>query len=86
MKNGDVGMAKHLSKKYVNKGWAFEYHVSAIWNKCLLNKSSVKKPVNARCYIPTSLPPNHHKYCTILSQIQALDTNRPVVSLAEAGL
>ena len=25
MKKGDVGMAKHFSKKYENKGWAFDY-------------------------------------------------------------
>ena len=25
MKKGDVGMAKHFSKKYGNKGWAFDY-------------------------------------------------------------
>ena len=31
----DVGMAKHFSKKYGNKGWAFDYPVSAIWNKFL---------------------------------------------------
>ena len=35
MKKGDVGMAKHLSKKYGNKGWTFDYPVSAIWNKFL---------------------------------------------------
>ena len=29
---------------------------------------------------------NHHQYCTILSLIQALDTKRPVASLAEEGL
>ena len=28
MKKGDVGMAKHFSKKYGNKGWAFDYPVS----------------------------------------------------------
>ena len=33
MKKRDVGMAKHFSKKYGNKGWAFDYPVSAIWNK-----------------------------------------------------
>ena len=49
MKKGDVGMAKHFSKKYGNKGWAFDYPVSAIWN------CSVRMPVNAWCYIPTSL-------------------------------
>ena len=25
MKKKDVGMAKHFSKKYGNKGWAFDY-------------------------------------------------------------
>ena len=31
-----VGMAKHFSKKYGNKGWwAFDYLVSAIWNQFL---------------------------------------------------
>ena len=30
MKKGDVGMAKHFSKKYGNKGLAFDYPVSAI--------------------------------------------------------
>ena len=30
MKKGDVWMAKHFSKKYGNKGCAFDYHVSAI--------------------------------------------------------
>ena len=29
-KKGDVGMAKHFSKKYGNKGRAFDYPVSAI--------------------------------------------------------
>ena len=37
MKKGDVGMAKHFSKKYGNKGWAFDYPVSAIWNKFLFS-------------------------------------------------
>ena len=46
---------------------------------------SVRMPVNDRCYIPMSLPPAHHRYCTILSWIQALDTNTSVVSLAEGG-
>ena len=30
MKKGDVGMAKYFSKKYGNKGCAFDYPVSAI--------------------------------------------------------
>ena len=25
MKKGDIGMANRLSKKYTNKGWAFNY-------------------------------------------------------------
>ena len=32
MKKEEVGMDKHFSKKYGNKGWAFDYPVSAIWN------------------------------------------------------
>ena len=52
MKKGDVGMAKHFSKKYGNKGWAFNYPVSAICIKFC----SVRMAVNAWCYIPTSLP------------------------------
>ena len=51
MKKGDVGMAKHFSKKYGNKGWAFDYPVQSEINFC-----SVRMPVNAWCYIPTSLP------------------------------
>ena len=35
MKNRDVGMAKHCSKKYGNKEWAFDYPVSAILNQFL---------------------------------------------------
>ena len=52
MKKGDVGMAKRFSKKYGNRGWAFDYPLSAIWNKFLF----CQEPVNAWCYIPTSLP------------------------------
>ena len=32
MKKGDVGMAKHFSKKYGNKGWAFDYPAGTIIN------------------------------------------------------
>ena len=56
MKKGDVQMAKHFFKKYGNKGWAFDNPVFAIWNKIILNKSSVRMPVYAWYYIPTSLP------------------------------
>ena len=36
MKKGDEGMAKHFSKKYGNKGLAFDYPLSsAIGNKFL---------------------------------------------------
>ena len=52
MKKGDVGMAKHFSKKYGNKGWAFDYPTSV----SEINFCSVRMPVNAWCYIPTSLP------------------------------
>ena len=47
MKKGDVGMAKRFSKKYGNKGWAFNY---------LRSESFVKMPVSAWCYIHTALP------------------------------
>ena len=49
MKKRDVGMAKHFSKEYGNKGWAFDYQSE-------INFCSVRMPVNAWCYIPTSLP------------------------------
>ena len=48
MKKGGVRKAKHFSKKYGNKGWAIKY---------VQSESYVKMPVNAWCYIPTSLPP-----------------------------
>ena len=49
MKKGDVGMAKHFSKNYGNKGWALYLQPD-------INFCSVRMPVNAWCYIPTSLP------------------------------
>ena len=52
MKKGDVGKAKHFSKKYVNKGWAINY---------VQSESYVKMHVNAWCYIPASLPPEPPK-------------------------
>ena len=45
MKNGDVGMLKHFSINYGNKGI-----------KYLQSESYVEMPVSTRCYIPTSLP------------------------------
>ena len=52
MKKRDVGMAKHFSKKYGNKGWALiTLHLQSEINFC-----SVRMPVNTWCYIPTSLP------------------------------
>ena len=48
MKNRDVAMAKCFSKKYGNKGRAIKY---------MQSESYVKMPVNAWCYIPTSLTP-----------------------------
>ena len=47
MKKRDVGIANRFSKKYRNKGWAINY---------VQSESYVKMPVNAWCYIPTSLP------------------------------
>ena len=49
MKKRDERMAKHFSKKYGNKGWAFDYPVSAIWNQFLFCQDA------CQC-IPTSLP------------------------------
>ena len=40
MKKGDVGMAKHFSKKYKNKGMSFQL-------PAIRNKSYVKMPVSA---------------------------------------
>ena len=48
MKKGDVGMVNCFSKKYGNKGLAFNY---------LQSYSYAKMPFSAWCYIPTSLPP-----------------------------
>ena len=78
MKKRDVGMAKHFCKKYGNKGWAFDYPVSAIWNKFLLCQDA------CQCLML-------HPYITasrtiILSWIRAFNINKPVVNLAEAGL
>ena len=47
MKIGDVEMVKCFSKKYGNKGRAFNY---------LQSESYVKLPASAWCYIHTSLP------------------------------
>ena len=52
MKNGDVGMAEHFSKKYGNKG---ELSIT-LYPQSEINFCSVWMPVNAWCYIPTSLP------------------------------
>ena len=52
MKKGDVGMAKHFSKKYGNKD---ELSIT-LYLQSEINFSSVRMPVNAWCYIPTSLP------------------------------
>ena len=47
MKKGDVGMAKHFSKKYRNKGWSsITLYLQSEINFC---------SVDAWCYIPTSL-------------------------------
>ena len=59
MKNGDVGMAKHFSKKYGNKGWA-----STTCNPY------VKMPVSAWCYIPTSLPQVQAAKTSMISEVR----------------
>ena len=74
MKKGDVGMAKYFSKKYGNKGWA-----------CILKVKSTCLSVPEATSLHHSLQ-NHRQYYTILSLIQALDTKRPVASLAKADL
>ena len=43
MKKEDVGMAKHFSKKYGNKGLAFKYPVSAIWNQFLFCQDTCQR-------------------------------------------
>ena len=65
MKKGDVGMAKHFSKKYGNKGWAFN-PVSAIWNKFLFCQDACQ---HAWCYIPTSLPQEQAAKTNMLSVV-----------------
>ena len=80
MKKGDVGMAKHFSKKYGNKGWAYYYPVSAIWNQFLFCQDA------CQCLM---LHPYITAFITIInivSWIRALNINRPIVNLAEAGL
>ena len=47
LKKGDVGMDKRFSKKYGNMERAINY---------VQSESYIKIPVNAWCYIPTSLP------------------------------
>ena len=47
MKKGDVGMAKHFSKKYGNKGWA-------LYLQSEINFCSVRMIVNAHPYITAS--------------------------------
>ena len=61
MKKGDVGMAKCFSKKYGNKGWAINY---------VQSESYVKVPVNAWCYIPTSLPQEQAAKTNIASEVR----------------
>ena len=45
-----------------------------------INFCSVRMPVNALCYIPTSLPPEPS------SILYYLNINRPIVNLGEVGL
>ena len=53
MKKGDVGMAKHFSK---STGTKDELSIT-LYLQSEINLSSVRMPVNAWCYIPTSLSP-----------------------------
>ena len=50
------------------------------------DKNYVKMPVSTWCYITTSLPPEPSSIFSIESWIQALDTKRPVASLAKGDL
>ena len=54
-------MVKHFSKKYGNKGRAFNY---------LQSKSYFKMPVSARYYIPTSLPQEQAAKTNMLSVVR----------------
>ena len=54
-------MAKRFSKKYGNKGWAFNY---------LQSENYVKKPVSTWCYIPTSLPQEQVAKTNIVSVVR----------------
>ena len=83
MKKGDVWMAKNFSKKYGNKGWAFDYAVSATWNQFLFCQDACEC-LMLHPYITASR--NIINNCIILSWIRALNINRPIVKLAEAGL
>ena len=52
MKKGDIGMDKHFSKEYGNKGWVFvTQYLQSEQHLC-----SIRMPGSARYYIPTSLP------------------------------
>ena len=53
MKKGDVGMAKHFSLK--STGTRDELSIT-LYLQSEINFCSVRMPVNAWCYIPTSLP------------------------------
>ena len=50
-------MAKRFSKKYGNKGWAFNY------------LRIVKMPISTWCYIPTSLPQEQAAKTDMLSVV-----------------
>ena len=73
MKKGDVGMVKRFSKKYGNKGWAINY----------VQSESYVRPVNAWCYIPTSLPSEPY---FIFYYLKLKSGMRPVTSLGKRDL
>ena len=77
MKKGDVGMAKHFSTETRDE-------LSITYLQSEINFCSVRMPVNARCYIPTSLPTEPSSILYYL-ELNSGITNRPVANLAKAG-
>ena len=69
MKKGDVGMANRFSKKYGNKGWAFNY----LWIKYAYQHLMLHPYITASRTIFNII-------ATILNWIWALDIKRPVVN------
>ena len=51
-----------------------------------INFCSVRMPVNARCYVSTSLPPEPSSILYYFELNSGIGHYRPVANLAEAGL